>query len=287
MTHGSIIQSTALLALAGLLSNPAVAREAFCYIPGAGGGNAKSMEEVPSILNGRHTPFIAFDVGKTGNIQSRARIFTAQLSQELKADPELRCHVLAYSMGGITIRYAVNHLRVPDLVARRNRNVKEVIASITTLSTPHRGTPLSLLGRELRLPVGEGEVQLADDSMELFNSPSYPDTYSPIPTDLPFYSFRTWIPDGAAALDPIKIASFNILTEFLRAAEMDIRNDSVIPLDSQGAGKVLADLEIPHDYWANRTDYLPSPANFYGNYWHWLHGRVSNPAIATHFDRLD
>jgi len=268
------------------LSPSSVAREAFCYIPGAGGGGKFAMEDVPRILNSRRTPFVAFDVGKVGDILSRARIFAALLSQELKADPDFRCHVLAYSMGGITIRYAVNHLRVPDVAARRNRPLKELIASITTLSTPHRGTPLALLGRELNLPVGEGELQLADDTMEMFNSPSYPATYSPIPQDVPFYSFRTWVADASATPDPLKFASFNVLTEFLRAAGMDVRNDSVIPTESQGAGRVLGDLEIPHDYWANGAGYLPSPTQFYGYYWHWLHGRVANPALTTRFDRL-
>jgi hypothetical protein len=254
---------------------PASARDVLCYIPGAGGGGDSAMREVPATLSKRGIPTLSFDVGDTGSIQNRARIFTALLMQEIKKDPEFRCHVLAYSMGGVTIRYALNHLRVPDMNQRRNRPVTDFVASVTSFSVPHCGTPLARLGRGL--PIGEAEEQLSDDRMIAFNSPAYPETYSPIVEGIPFYSFRTWVDSAWKTPDALKHAGWNLLTDTLRLMGVDDRSDGVVPLQSQGFGQILADIRVPHDYFANGAGLTPGPANVYGWYWHWLHGRVKTP----------
>ena len=73
-------------------------------------------------------------VSPVAHIASRARQLAAQIEQ-LGAE---RVNIVAHSMGGLDARYAIARLGMAPRVA-----------SLTTIGTPHRGTPLADLGSAL------------------------------------------------------------------------------------------------------------------------------------------
>ena len=90
--------------------------------------------------------FLTPDVEPAGSIKERA----AQLEQAIP--PELRhdgagIHIVGHSMGGLDARY---------LMSSKGLGRASWIASLTTISTPHRGSPLA------DLIIGERTVKLSD-----------------------------------------------------------------------------------------------------------------------------
>ncbi len=261
-----------LLALALLAPVSAWARgETLCYIPGAGGGSEYTMSELPVALARKGIPTVTFNVGRTGLVQERAQTFVRLLEAEIRRDASFRCHVAAFSMGGVLIRYAVSHLDYRDpWSGHRAKSVRDRILSITTLATPHRGTPLPrILSRFARgkYEIDEGDWQMNEDVMARFNDPKYPETYSPLETSIPFYSVRLWIPSDKEALHIIKRVSFRLLRGDLLGRGLDPMNDTVVPTASQGFGREIATLRLPHAYFSALRKSSPTPVEFYERVW--------------------
>lgn len=77
-----------------------------------------------------------------GTVAHRADLLAGQIANARAAgtlDPSQPVHILAHSMGGLDARF---------LVAKNLRGLKASIASLTTIATPHNGSPVaSLLDR--------------------------------------------------------------------------------------------------------------------------------------------
>lgn len=104
-------------------------------------------------------------VAGSASIAARA----AALANQVRALPDRRVNLIAHSMGGLDARYAIAKLGLADRVT-----------SLTTLGTPHQGTPLADLGtdvlaRKLRLSALrkvfdiEAFWDLTTAAMEAFN----------------------------------------------------------------------------------------------------------------------
>src|SRR5438552_7629712 len=61
-----------------------------------------------------------------------------RLAQLIRALPDERVNIVAHSMGGLDARYAISRLGLADRVA-----------SLTTIATPHLGTPLADMGKAI------------------------------------------------------------------------------------------------------------------------------------------
>lgn len=88
-----------------------------------------------------------------GSIERRARALAEQIMGFPFPDAQAPIHIIAHSMGGLDARYAL-HRDVSGLAAR--------VASLSTIATPHRGSPIAdlLVGpprdvRSLRRVVSE------------------------------------------------------------------------------------------------------------------------------------
>lgn len=174
-----------------------------------------------------HVPRVA----RCGSIARRA----AQLSELVRALPAAKVNVVAHSMGGLDARYAIARLGLADRVA-----------SLVTVGTPHRGTPLADLGADLgermrlrrameRLGLeAEGFWDLTVARMEAFNLEV---------ADVPGVAYASVV---AAAhrgrINPLLLPSWLWLRE--RAGD----NDGLVPASSQRWGEVLA--QIDADHWA-------------------------------------
>ena len=69
-----------------------------------------------------------------GSIEARARALARDIAGFRFADPDAPIHIVAHSMGGLDARYVL-HRNVDGLAAR--------VASLSTIATPHRGSPIA------------------------------------------------------------------------------------------------------------------------------------------------
>jgi len=79
----------------------------------------------------------------TGSIETRARALAVQISAFVFPEPRAPTHIIAHSMAGLDARLAL-HRNMSGLSTR--------VASLSTIGTPHSGTPIAdvLLGERWR-----------------------------------------------------------------------------------------------------------------------------------------
>lgn len=154
-----------------------------------------------------------------------------QLAAAVRALPDEKVNLIAHSMGGLDARYAITRLGLADRVL-----------SLTTIGTPHRGSPLAELGINLlaicrRIFKGlDLEVlhDLTSGRMSAFNLE--------IP-DVPTVAYASVVASGdRAVMNPLLWASHLYLSECAGP------NDGVVPTSSRHWGEVWR--EIRADHWA-------------------------------------
>ena len=74
------------------------------------------------------------EVPVMGSIETRANVLAQQIVNFRFPDPDGKIHVIAHSMGGLDTRFAL-HRNLSGLTAR--------VASLSTIATPHRGSPIA------------------------------------------------------------------------------------------------------------------------------------------------
>jgi len=141
-------------------------------------------------------------------------------------------NLIAHSMGGLDARYAICRLGLADRVA-----------SLTTIGTPHLGTPLADLGisvlRRFRLLFSalvdvDVFADLTSESLLSFNREI---------GDAPQVAYASVVARGErVAMNPLLWPSHIYLSECAGA------NDGIVPAASQRWGEVLR--EIVADHWA-------------------------------------
>jgi triacylglycerol lipase len=172
-------------------------------------------------------------VPAVGSISLRAQ----KLAEAVRVLPAKKVNLIAHSMGGLDARYAIARLGLADRVA-----------SLTTIGTPHFGTPLADLGMGLlgitliggfrrffkRLIDLDALHDLTSQRMIVFNRE--------IP-DAPGTVYISVVGRGdSAGMNPLLWASHLYLNERAGA------NDGIVPTASQRWGEVLR--EIQADHWA-------------------------------------
>jgi triacylglycerol lipase len=167
-------------------------------------------------------------VPPVGSVEVRAK----RLASAVRALPAKKVNLIAHSMGGIDARYAICRLGLADRVA-----------TLTTIGTPHLGTPLADLGmsflRRFRLLFRglvdvNAFVDLTSEKMFTFNG-EMPDASQ--------VAYASIVGRGErGAMNPLLWASHLYLNECAGA------NDGIVPATSQRWGEVLR--EIQADHWA-------------------------------------
>lgn len=172
-------------------------------------------------------------VAKAAGVARRA----AELAQQVTRLPFERVNIIAHSMGGVDARYAISKL---GLGAR--------VASLTTIGTPHRGTPLAdaaaRLGdlRRLRRMLDrmganvDGLYDLTTARMEEFNQ-------SVVDVSDVMYACVV----GALASDSAKVSAL-LAPGYSYLRKRVGPNDGMVPAASQRWGEVLYEVEA--DHWA-------------------------------------
>ncbi len=133
---------------------------------------------------GQDLRILEAEVAPLGRIGLRARQLGEQIVAALaegRLDPRQKVHILAHSMGGLDARWCVSPGNPENLAGR--------VASLSTIATPHRGSPMAdLLAGRARFGAGRypaldpyleaalGIVDLTSEGLRRFNArcPDHP-----------------------------------------------------------------------------------------------------------------
>ncbi len=161
----------------------------------------------------------------------------ARLASFIRELPDPRVNLIAHSMGGLDARWAITKLDLGDRVA-----------SLTTIGTPHRGTPLADLKDLAPAAVARrlgAQLGLASEALDWLTTARMARFNDEIPDD-PRVAYASVIGrvDSAGVLDmnPLLVPSHRYVRR--RAGT----NDGLVPTTSQHWGDVL--FEVPADHWA-------------------------------------
>jgi triacylglycerol lipase len=195
-------------------------------------------------------------VARTGTIAVRAE----ELAAFIRELPGRRVNVIAHSMGGLDARYALARLGIADR-----------IASLTTVGTPHHGTPVADLGDELahrpalRAALEGMGVRL--DALRDLTTERMSDFNRTVPNVLGIaYGSVVAVARRKRDVNPLLLPTYLWLSE--RAGD----SDGMVPAASQRWGDVLAEIEADHWAqigWSRRFD----AAGFYAGLLRELRGR--------------
>jgi triacylglycerol lipase len=193
---------------------------------------SKYFRGVGTRLEKLGTKVYSFKVHPTASVASRA----AQLAKALEALDAKRVNIVAHSMGGLDARYATSKLALSKRVA-----------SIITVGTPHRGTPLADFGSRLWLVApttklllerggfdAHGLLELTTQRMVRFNE-------EVLDQEGVFYG--SWLSRASfMTLNPLLFPTWQLLK--LKAGA----NDGLVPVSSQAWGVTCGTIEA--DHWA-------------------------------------
>lgn len=171
-------------------------------------------------------------VARVGPVAVRAQ----QLARRIEGLSAKRVNVIAHSMGGLDARYAITRL---GLAGR--------VASLVTIGTPHRGTPLADLGTHV---LGEAlGLRRALGAVGVDVGAFYDLTTARMAT----FNERVHDARGVWYASVVGFAALRRTNPLLWPAHHYLSrasgpNDGVVPLASQAWGEVLAEIEA--DHWA-------------------------------------
>jgi triacylglycerol lipase len=172
-----------------------------------------------------------------------------------------KVNIVAHSMGGIDARYAIARLGLSDKVA-----------SLTTIGSPHLGTPLADLGTNLlgeKLMLRKLMETLGWDVQAFYDlTTAHMESFNQSVANVPGVAYASYAGRVARKrqLNPLLLPTHVFLNE--RAGE----NDGIVPVSSQRWGDVLGVIDADHWAqigWSRHFDALA----FYEGLWRELRGR--------------
>jgi triacylglycerol lipase len=161
----------------------------------------------------------------------------ARLADYVRQLPDQRVNIIAHSLGGLDARFAIAQL-----------GLDQRVASLTTIGTPHLGTPLADYGTSVLEKVGirrllrlcgldlEGFFELSEQRMTGFNQ------HVEDASTVAYGSVVSVVTSGTAGINPLLLPCYLLLKQRVGA------NDGLVPWDSQVWGEVLFEAEA--DHWA-------------------------------------
>lgn len=171
-------------------------------------------------------------VSPVGSIADRA----AELAQQIRLLKARRVNIVAHSMGGLDARYALSKL-----------SLSRCVASLTTIGTPHGGTPIA--DRGVRLAADQLRLR---KMIEALGARAFDDL-----TTAKMAAFNEQVPDApgvayASYLGSVKGGARRVnvllIPGFLYLKKVAGGNDGIVPAESQKWGEVIEEVEA--DHWA-------------------------------------
>lgn len=153
----------------------------------------------------------------------------AELSSYVRELGQERVHLVAHSMGGLDARFALANL-----------GLREHVASLVTVATPHAGTPLADLGGRLLGASRKLSSRLASVLDLTTSRLAAFDTEAPDVADVTYACILASPSGGLRGVSPLLVPSYAWLKR--RAGD----NDGVVPIASQVHGRVLGHIDADH-----------------------------------------
>lgn len=265
------------LFLAVLFAGPAQSSDGLpiCFMVGAGNGEPQGLERMKKTLNEQGIEFHSFRPGKKGTVIERAQSLARLVEAKIEKNPRFRCHAFAYSMGGLVSRYSYHHVRLNPSNSWP-RGFDEVFMSITTFSSPHQGTPLAAWLKRYAPGYSLGVDDLSEENTVKYNSPDFPETFSPPPVGIPNFSYLTFMESKDEAMSFISKAGFQIIESIYEDRGWESRSDGVVPLISQPYGRVVAAVQAEHEYFDDDIGLRPWAGDIYTVHWQFLEGKLDS-----------
>lgn len=199
-------------------------------------GVMRHLENNSDVLNGKGKVYVA-DLDPLDTIPSRAIQLRDFIQERLYDHREKKfryekVNIIAHSMGGLDARYMISNLHM-DTGPRSP--MAEQIASLTTIGTPHLGTPFADF--MMQLPVGQRIIQWANAySINIGAFGHLTEAY------LAEEGFNDRMPDRrevqyfsyAGEVSPLRVFPPIFLPAEIiqRSGRGAVRNDGLVPVDS-------------------------------------------------------
>ena len=181
-------------------------------------------------------------------IEVRARSWARIITELSQQHSIAKFNVVAHSMGGLDMRYALAHL-----------GIEEKVASLTTIATPHKGTYLADFVRStpevLSERIGDIVDWFADNvyikerndafgSVEQLTRTYVQEHFNPStsePTNIPLFSYSAAVGKGTNdPLNPVFLFQNNLIHE------KEGPNDSFVSVESAKWGEHLGTIRLSH-----------------------------------------
>jgi triacylglycerol lipase len=186
-------------------------------------GIARHLDACGVVVHTVALPMIA-------SVPARAKV----LADFINGLPHERVDVIAHSLGGLDSRWAITHL-----------GLAKKVASLVTIGTPHRGTPLANLAALGPLPLARkliGAVGINWRAIDWLTTEALERFNREVP-DAPGVRYACIVagPRNENARIPLPMLP---LYSYLR--RVGGANDGIVPLDSQVWGEVIGEIDAHH-----------------------------------------
>ncbi len=210
--------------------------------------NPSPLHETAMILRSHGIKAFAPNIVPYATIEIRAAGWGKIVAKLLESIPERKIHIVAHSMAGLDMRYALHRLQFHDHVA-----------SLITFSSPHHGSPLADLILETPEVLRKPLIKLTD----YFGSKTYPSINSdargalhqltpdyvknvfneqcPPDSKVPFYSITSSCGIGTEREIGAVLNTFN-----KHIYEREGENDAFVSRKSAAWGEVLFNADLSH-----------------------------------------
>jgi triacylglycerol lipase len=215
-----------------------------------GGSKAGGFVGAKAHFQALGCPMLETEVAAVQTSEYRAAQLKTQIEAYLRATGAPKVHIIAHSQGGLDARYAISVLGLAPHVA-----------SLSTLSTPHQGTPLAdlalkrsgplatkalsamlnFMGKAINTQTPDPDAMAAAQSMTVEYMTKI---FNPKVPDVPGVLYQSWSAvSGRGTGDQLKtmmVLAHGVLT-FSAGA-----NDGVVPESSSRWGKSRGTLQADH-----------------------------------------
>lgn len=206
------------------------------------------LYDVALLLRAHNVLAFAPNIVPYAKIETRAQGWVKLIEELIGELPHQKINIVAHSMGGLDMRYALSNL-----------GIAKHVASFTTISTPHRGTSLA----ELTLKTPDAIREKLGDFLDWMGDRIYPHTKSdsvgsaaqltrtyiteqfnpstPNIDDIPYYSYSSAV--GKGTPEPIRV-----ITRYQNKHIYDLEgpNDGMVSVESAKWGEHIETSNLSH-----------------------------------------
>lgn len=206
------------------------------------------LYDIALLLRSHNVLAFAPNIVPYAKIETRAQSWVKRIEDLVENLPYQKVNIIAHSMGGLDMRYALSNL-----------DMAQHVASLTTISTPHHGTSLA----ELTLKTPDAIREKLGDFLDWMGDRIYPHTKSdsvgsaaqltrryineqfnpstPNIDDIPYYSYTSAVGKGTS--EPIRV-----IARYQNKHIYDIEgpNDGMVSVESAKWGEHIETSNLSH-----------------------------------------